>query len=120
MQGLETEIIETKKNLQMENDEHGLMRAAIGVVCDDLEVVQAEGTSLLAAHVIKITARAHALKRNALYAGVLRSFAIACPHYGDSIDLDTMSLGYEPSYEDKEQEEIETAVAPLRRTCQAE
>jgi hypothetical protein len=39
MQGLETEIVETKKNLQMENDEHGLMRAAIGVVCDDLEVV---------------------------------------------------------------------------------
>jgi hypothetical protein len=97
----------------MENDEHGLMRAAIVVVYDDLEVVQAEGTSSLAAHVIKTTARAHTLERNALYPGILRSFVIACPYYGDSIDLDMMSLGYKPSYEDKELEEIETAVAPL-------
>jgi hypothetical protein len=38
---------------------------------------------------------------------------IACSHYGDNIDLDTMSLSYAPGYEDKELEEIGTAVAPL-------
>jgi hypothetical protein len=38
---------------------------------------------------------------------------IARSHYGDSIDLDTMSLGYALGYEDEELEEIETAVAPL-------
>jgi hypothetical protein len=37
---------------------------------------------------------------------------IARSHYGDNIDLDTMSLGYVPGYEDKELEEIETAVPP--------
>jgi hypothetical protein len=120
MQGLETELAEMKKDLQTENDEHGLLRAAIGAVCDDLEVAQAEGTSSLVAHVIEIMARVHVLERNALHVDVLRSFAIARSHYGDNIDLDTMSLGYAPSYEDKELEEIETAVAPLRRTCQAE
>jgi hypothetical protein len=45
---------------------------------------------------------------------------IARSHYRDSIDLDTMSLGYMPGYEDKELEQIETVVAPLRRTCQVE
>jgi hypothetical protein len=38
---------------------------------------------------------------------------IARSHYGDNIDLDTMSLGYAPGYEDKELVEIETIVAPL-------
>jgi hypothetical protein len=28
-----------------------------------------------------------------------------------------MSLGYVPGYDDRELEEIETVVAPLRRTC---
>jgi hypothetical protein len=53
------------------------------------------------------------LKRNTLCVGVLRSFVIARSHYGDSIDLDTMSLGYAPGYEDEELEEIKTEVAPL-------
>jgi hypothetical protein len=44
---------------------------------------------------------------------------IARSHYRDNIDLATMSLGYMPGYKDKELEEIETVVAPLRRTCQA-
>jgi hypothetical protein len=42
---------------------------------------------------------------------------IARSHYGDNIDLDMMSLGYVPGYDDRELEEIETVVAPLRRTC---
>jgi hypothetical protein len=38
---------------------------------------------------------------------------ISCSHYGDTINLKAISLGYAPSYEDKELEEMETAVAPL-------
>jgi hypothetical protein len=49
----------------MENDKHGLLRATIGVICDDLKVVQAEGTSLLVACVVEIIAWARALERNA-------------------------------------------------------
>jgi hypothetical protein len=75
-----------------------------------------DGTSLLAARVIEIMARARTLKRNTPRAGVLWSFTIARSHYGDNIDLDTMSLSYMPGYEDKELEEIETAVPPLRMT----
>jgi hypothetical protein len=37
---LETELAEMKKNLQVENDEHNMLRAAIGVICDDLRVAQ--------------------------------------------------------------------------------
>ena len=38
---------------------------------------------------------------------------IARSHYGDSIDLETMSHGFTPSYEVHELEEMEAAVAPL-------
>jgi hypothetical protein len=71
MQGLETELAKTKKNLQTENDEHNMLRAAIRVICDDLEVVQAEGTSSLVAHIVEIKAWVRALERNALHASVL-------------------------------------------------
>ena len=38
---------------------------------------------------------------------------IACSHYGDSIDLETMSHGYKPGYEVHELEEMEAVAAPL-------
>jgi hypothetical protein len=60
MQGLETELAKTKKNLQIENDEHGMLRAAIRVICNDLKVAQVEGTSSLAARIIEIMAQARA------------------------------------------------------------
>ena len=83
------------------------------MVCDDLEVVQSEGTSSLTAHAIEITARVRQLERNALRAGVNQSFVTAHSHYGDNIDLETMSLGFAPSYEAHELEEIKTVMAPL-------
>ena len=83
------------------------------MVCDDLEVVRSEGTSSLVARAVEITARVRQLKRNALYAGVNQSFAIARSHYGDSIDLDMMSHGFAPSYEVHELEEMEAVVVPL-------
>ena len=68
---------------------------------------------MLMAHAIEITARVRQLKRNILCAGVHQSFAIAHSHYGDSIDLEMMSLGFALGYEAYERDEIETAVAPL-------
>ena len=47
--GLGTELTEVRGTLQVESDEHDLLRAAVGVVFDDLGVVRLEGTSSLAA-----------------------------------------------------------------------
>ena len=91
--GLAMDLTEARRNLQAESDELGIRSAALGVVCDDLEVVRSEGTSSLAARAVEITARVCQLERNALRAGVNQSFAIARSHYGDSIDLETMSHG---------------------------
>ena len=85
------------------------------MVCDDLEMVWSEGTSSLVAHAIEITARVRQLERNGLHAGVNQSFMIARSHYGDSIDLETMSLGFAPGYTDAKLDEIEAAVSPLSR-----
>ena len=97
----------------MESDELAILSAALGVVCDDLEVVRSEGTHSLAAHTIEIIARVRQLERNALRTRVNQSFVIAHSHYGDSIDLETMSHGFTPGYEAHELEEMETAVAPI-------
>ena len=83
------------------------------MVCNNLEAVRSEGTSSLVAHAVEITARACQLERNALRARVNQSFVIAHSHYGDNIDLETMSHGFAPGYETHELEEMETAVAPL-------
>ena len=97
----------------MESNELGILSTTLGVVCDDLEVVRSEGTSSPAARAVEITMRVRQLERNTLHAGVNQAFAIACSHYADSIDLETMSLGFAPGYEAHELDEKETAVAPL-------
>ena len=83
------------------------------MVCDDLQVVQSEGTSSLAARAVEIMARVCLFERNDLRAGVNQSFTIARSHYGDSINLEVMSHGYVLGYEVHELEEMETVVAPL-------
>ena len=104
-----------RRNLQAESDELGILSTTIKVVCDDLEVVRSEGTSLLMARAVEITARVRQLERNALHARINQAFAIAHSHYADNIDLETMSLGFAPGYEAHELDEIETTVAPLAR-----
>ena len=99
----------------MESDELGILSTTLRVVCDDLEVVRSELTSSLVAHAVEITAWVHQLERDALHARVNQSFMIASSHYGDNIDLEIMSLGFMPGYEDHELDEIETVVAPLSR-----
>ena len=111
--GLAMDLAEVRRSLQTESDELGILSAALGVVCDDLQVVRSEGTSSLAGCVVEIMAWVRQLERNGLHASVNRSFVIARSHYGDSIDLEAMSHGYAPGYEVHELEEMETAVAPL-------
>ena len=53
------------------------------------------------------------LEREALRSGITHAFAIAYSHYADGIDLETMSLGFTPSYEASKLDEIEKAVAPI-------
>ena len=55
------------------------------------------------------------LEREALRSRITQAFAIARSHYADSIDLETMSLGFAPGYEASELDEIETAVTPIAR-----
>ena len=107
------DLAEVKRNLQTEGNELSILSATLGVVYNDLKVVQSEGTSSPVARVIEITAQVHQLERNALRAKVNQSFMIAHSHYGDNIDLEVMSHGYAPGYEVHEMDEMETSVAPL-------
>ena len=113
--GLVTELAEAQRGLHEESDEHDLLRATLGVVCDDLEVARSEGTSSLAARAVDIMAQVCQLEREALCSRITQAFAITRSHYADSIDVETMSLGFAPGYEASELDEIETAVAPLSR-----
>ena len=88
--GLAVDLAEVRRNLQAESDELGILSTALGVVCDDLEVVQSEGTSSLMAHAVQITMRVRQLMRKALHIRVNQSFTIAHSQYGDSIDLEMM------------------------------
>ena len=78
--------------------------------------MQAEGTSSLVAHATDITAWVHQLEKEALHSGITQAFTIARSHYDESIDLEAMSLGFAPSYEASELDEIEAAVTPLAET----
>ena len=110
--GLAVDLAEVRRNLQAKSDELGILATTLRVVCNDLQVVWSEGTSLLAARAVEIMARVHQLERSALRNEVNQSFTIAHSHYGDNIDLKAMSHGYTPGYEVHELEEMEAAVAP--------
>ena len=53
------------------------------------------------------------LEREALHARITQAFAMSRSHYADNIDLETMSLGFAPSYEAFKLDKIEMVVAPL-------
>ena len=97
----------------MESDELELMKVGLSVVCDDLQVVQAEETSSLMDRAVDIIARVHQLDKEAFCLGIIQAFAIARSHYDESIDLEAMRLVFSPSYEASELDEIETAVTPI-------
>jgi hypothetical protein len=53
------------------------------------------------------------LERGTLQAGITHAFAIARSHYVETINLEVMSQGYTPGYEDEDLEKMEDDVAPL-------
>ncbi|XP_066311530.1 uncharacterized protein [Miscanthus floridulus] len=112
---LEKELSEVRGILQLESDEHDLLQAAVGVVTDALRVAQPEGSSSLAARVAGITARVGQLEEDAFHAGITQAFAVACSHYDREINLEVMSHGFTPVYDDDELDKMEKVVTPLVR-----
>ena len=72
------------------------------MVFDDLGVAQPEETSSLAARVAGITARVGQLEENAFHARITQAFTVARSHYDQEINLEVMSLGFVPGYENSE------------------
>ena len=75
--GLAMDLVEVRSLLQVESDELDVLKVALGIVCDNLQVVQAEGTSSLVAHAVDITARVRQLEKEDLRSGITQAFAIA-------------------------------------------
>ena len=90
-----------------------LLCSAVVVVYDDLQVAQEEGTSSLTTHAAGITARVGQLEEDAFHAEITQAFTIARSHYDREINLEVMSQGFLPGYEDSELDEIEKAVTPI-------
>ena len=110
------ELTEMQGILLAESDEHDLLHATVGVVFYDLGVAWPKGTSSLAASTtVDITARVRHHEEDAFHVGITQAFAVARSHYAESIDLETMSLGFAPGYEASKLDEIEAAVTPIAR-----
>ena len=82
------------------------MRAAVGLVFNDLGVTTTVETSSFVVQVTQIPDRARTLARKALHTSVHHVFSVAHSHYID-IDLPVISEGFTPSYTDAELDEIE-------------
>ena len=111
--GLGTDLAEVRGTLQAESDNHDLLHAAVGVVFDDLGVALPEETSSLAARAVDIMARVGQLEENAFHAKMTQAFVVARSHYDLEVNLEVMSLGFAPGYENSEVDEIEKAVTPI-------
>ena len=69
--------------------------------------------SSLAAHAAGIMAHVGQLEEDAFHTGITQAFAVAHSHYAQEINLEVMSHGFAPVYDDDELDEMEKAVAPL-------
>ena len=78
-------------------------------------MVQEEGTSSLTTRAAGITAWVGQLEVDAFHAGITQAFAVARSHYDREINLEVMSQGFAPVYEDPDLDEIERAVTSLAR-----
>ena len=85
------------------------------MVIDALVVVQPEGSSSLVARAVGITARVGQLEEDSFHARITQAFAVAHSHYDQEINLEVMSHGFAPVYDDDELDEMEKAVTPLMR-----
>ena len=80
---------------------------------DDLGVARPKEISSLAARALDITARVGQLEENTFHARITQAFAVARSYYAQEVNLEVMSLGYAPSYENSELDEIEKVVTPI-------
>ena len=55
------------------------------------------------------------LEEDTFHAGITQAFVVARSHYDREINLEVMSQGFVPVYEDAELDEMEKAVTPLAR-----
>ena len=78
-------------------------------------MAQEEGTSSLAACAASITARVGQLEESAFHVGISQAFTVAHSYYEKEINLEVMSEGFPPTYEDDELDAIEKVVAPLAK-----
>ena len=85
------------------------------MVFDDLGVAWPKETSSLAARAAGITARVGQLEEDAFHAGITQAYNVARSHYDQEINLEVMSLGFAPGYENSELDEIKKAVTPIAR-----
>ena len=72
-------------------------------------------TSSFVARVVGIMARVGQLEEDTFHARITQAFAVARSHYDQEINLEVMSQGFAPVYEDAELDEMEKAVTPLAR-----
>jgi hypothetical protein len=107
-----------KSILLKESNDHDTLWLAVGLVLDDLGMTSESGTSSMVTQVISVRDRARRMVRQVLHLSVQRSFAIACSHY-EKIDLQAMSQGFAPGYDDAELDQIEEEVAPLMQVLAA-
>ena len=75
-------------------------------------MAQEEGTSSLSTHATGITAWVGQLE-DTFHAEITQAFTVARSHYDREINLEVMSQGFAPVYEDLELDKIEKAVTPL-------
>lgn len=109
------ELAEVRGILWAKSNQHDLLRATVVVVYDDLHVAQGEGISSLPTHATGITAWVGQLEEDAFHTGITQAFTVARSHYDREINLEVMSQGFTPIYEDPKLDEIEWAVTPLAR-----
>ena len=76
-------------------------------------MAQEEGPSSLTTGAAGITAWVGQLEEDAFHTGITQAFTVARSHYDQEMDLETMSLGFAPGYENFELDEIEKAVTPI-------
>ena len=113
--GLRADLAEVRGLLQAKGDEYDRLSLTVLAVCDNLQVAQEEGTSSLATRAASITAWVGQLEDSAFHAGITQAFTGAHAHYEKEINLEVMSEGFPPTYEDDELDAIEKVVAPLAK-----
>ena len=107
--GLDGELARLRAAAEEEHTELDNLRTAVGLVCEDLGVVQEQGTSSLATRVLGTYPRARELAREALHVGVKRAFGVFGSHYA-GLNFQRLGEGYASGYTDAELDEIDGTV----------